>query len=81
MAEDIFNYCAALLRKHDADRYLTVAVRAGRERREALFALYAFNLEIARVREAVREPIMGHDPSAMVARRTGGDRPGSSPRT
>jgi phytoene synthase len=57
MAQDI-SFCAALLRKHDADRYLTVLF-APAERREALFALYAFNLEIARVREAVREPMMG----------------------
>ncbi len=51
------SYAAALLRKQDPDRYLT-ALFAG-ERREALFALYAFNLEIARTREAVREPVMG----------------------
>ena len=57
MAEDI-SFCAVLLRKHDADRYLTVLF-APQERQEALFALYAFNLEIARVREAVREPMMG----------------------
>lgn len=57
MAEDI-SFCAALLRKQDADRYLTVLFAAA-ERREALFALYAFNLEIARIREAVREPMMG----------------------
>jgi len=57
MAQDI-SFCAALLQKHDADRYLTVLF-APAERREALFAVYAFNLEIARVREAVREPMMG----------------------
>jgi NADH dehydrogenase [ubiquinone] 1 alpha subcomplex assembly factor 6 len=57
MAEDI-SYCAALLRRHDADRYLTALFAPG-ERREALFALYAFNLEIARMREAVSEPMMG----------------------
>jgi NADH dehydrogenase [ubiquinone] 1 alpha subcomplex assembly factor 6 len=51
------SYAAALLRSQDPDRYLT-ALFAG-ERREALFALYAFNLEIARIREAVREPMMG----------------------
>jgi len=51
------SYAAAALRKQDPDRYLT-ALFAG-ERREALFALYAFNLEIARTREAVREPMMG----------------------
>src|SRR5450432_1112798 len=57
MAEDT-SYCAALLRRHDADRYLTALFAPG-ERREALFALYAFNLEIARMREAVSEPMMG----------------------
>ena len=57
MAEHL-SYCAALLRQHDPDRYLTALFAAG-ERREALFALYAFNLEIARTREAVSEPMMG----------------------
>jgi phytoene synthase len=52
------SYCAALLRRHDPDRYLT-ALFAPAARRESLFALYAFNLEIARAREAVREPMMG----------------------
>jgi phytoene synthase len=52
------SYCAALLRRHDPDRYLT-ALFAPPARRESLFALYAFNLEIARTREAVREPMMG----------------------
>lgn len=57
MAEQL-SYCAALLRQHDPDRYLTALFAAG-ERREGLFALYAFNLEIARTREAVSEPMMG----------------------
>src|SRR5262249_24558695 len=52
------SYCAELLRKQDPDRYLT-ALFAPAERREALFALYAFNLEIARTREAISEPMMG----------------------
>ncbi|MGH6754636.1 phytoene/squalene synthase family protein [Hypericibacter sp.] len=47
-----------LLRRHDPDRYLT-ALFAPSARRESLFALYAFNLEIARTREAIREPMMG----------------------
>jgi phytoene synthase len=51
-------YCAAELRRHDSDRYLT-ALFAPASRRVDLFALYAFNLEIARAREMVREPIMG----------------------
>lgn len=51
------SYCAALLRRHDPDRYLT-ALFAPAATRESLFALYAFNLEIARTREATREPMM-----------------------
>ena len=49
--------CAALVRRHDPDRFLT-ALFAPAARREALFALYAFNHELARAREAVREPTL-----------------------
>jgi NADH dehydrogenase [ubiquinone] 1 alpha subcomplex assembly factor 6 len=49
---------AALVQRHDRDRYQTVLF-APVARREALFALYAFNYEIARVRERVTEPILG----------------------
>src|SRR5215471_10103161 len=49
---------AALVRRHDRDRYQT-ALFAPAARREALFALYAFNYEIARVRESVTEPMLG----------------------
>jgi len=52
------SYCAEALRRQDPDRYMTVLF-APADRREALFALYGFNLELARVRESVREPIMG----------------------
>ena len=47
-----------LLRQHDRDRFQT-ALFAPAAAREALFALYAFNYEIARVRESVREPMLG----------------------
>jgi NADH dehydrogenase [ubiquinone] 1 alpha subcomplex assembly factor 6 len=49
---------AALVRRHDRDRYQT-ALFAPAARREALFALYAFNYEIARVRESVTQPMLG----------------------
>ena len=49
--------CAALVRRHDPDRFLT-ALFAHAHRREALFALYAFNHELARAREAVSEPTL-----------------------
>ncbi len=53
-----FEHCAALLREADRDRYLA-ALFAPAERRDGLFALYAFNVEIARVREVAREPMPG----------------------
>ena len=49
---------AALVRRHDPDRFQTVLF-APAARREALFALYAFNYEIARVRESVTQPMLG----------------------
>jgi len=49
---------AALVRRHDRDRFQT-ALFAPAARREALLALYAFNYEIARVRESVTEPTLG----------------------
>jgi phytoene synthase len=49
---------AAELRRHDRDRYQTALFAPG-ERRDALFALYAFNYEVARIREYVREPMLG----------------------
>ncbi len=50
--------CARLLRRYDYDRFLT-GLFAPAGRREALYAVYAFNLEIARTREAVSEPMLG----------------------
>jgi phytoene synthase len=47
-----------MVRRHDRDRFQT-ALFAPARNREALFALYAFNYEIARVREIVSEPILG----------------------
>ena len=49
---------AAMVQRHDRDRYQTVLF-APAARREALFALYAFNYEIARVRETVTQPMLG----------------------
>src|ERR1700690_2414536 len=53
-----FEHCAALVREADRDRYLA-ALFAPTSHRDALFALYAFNAEIARVREVAREPMPG----------------------
>ena len=56
--EQAFAHCEALVRAADRDRFLATLF-APRERRGALFALYAFNVEIARVREVVRDPVAG----------------------
>lgn len=49
---------ASLVRMHDRDRFQT-ALFAPPAAREALFSLYAFNYEVARIREAVHEPMLG----------------------
>jgi phytoene synthase len=51
-------HCAREVRRLDRDRYLC-ALFAPADRRAALFALCAFNLEVARVRESVSEPLLG----------------------
>lgn len=51
-------YCADQVRLHDRDRYLT-ALFAPDSRRDGLFALYAFNLEVSRVRETISERLIG----------------------
>jgi phytoene synthase len=55
---DAFAHCEALVRAADKDRYLS-ALFAPAEHRDALFALYAFNLEIARIREVARAALPG----------------------
>ena len=50
--------CGRLVRRHDPDRYL-LSLLAPDDRREALFALYAFNLQVAMVREVVSQPLIG----------------------
>jgi phytoene synthase len=54
--QDAFKFCEAQVRAGDRDRYLATLF-APAEHRAAVFALYAFNLEIARIREVARTPI------------------------
>ena len=49
---------ASLARAQDRDRFYS-ALFAPAEKREALFALIAFNYEIARMREIISEPLIG----------------------
>src|ERR1044071_6481907 len=55
---DTAAFCEKLVREQDPDRYFATLF-APAERRPGLFALYAFNTEIARVRESVSDPIPG----------------------
>jgi len=52
------SYCAEQVRLYDHDRFMTV-IFAPAAAREHLFALYAFNIELAKVREIVSEPLIG----------------------
>ncbi|PWC55529.1 phytoene/squalene synthase family protein [Azospirillum sp. TSO22-1] len=52
------SYCGQEVRRYDNDRFLT-CLFAPAERRETLFALCAFNIEIAKTREVVSEPMLG----------------------
>ncbi|OYQ32959.1 phytoene synthase [Niveispirillum lacus] len=58
MAPPALSACAEAVRKHDNDRFLT-ALFAPSSVREDLFALYAFNHEVAKTREVVTEPTLG----------------------
>lgn len=58
MDASVLDYCAVQVRRYDRDRYLCAAL-APPEARARLIALFAFNLEIARVREIAREPVIG----------------------
>jgi len=51
--------CRQDIRTNDPDRYFA-SLFAPPETRSALWTLYAFNMEIARVREIVSEPMIGH---------------------
>ena len=55
---DAFDHCEELVRAGDKDRFLATLF-APQKYRRALYALYAFNLEVARTREAAREPMPG----------------------
>lgn len=53
------SYCAGQVRRFDNDRFICSLFAPAAER-EAMAAVYAFNLEVARIREIAREPLLGH---------------------
>jgi len=55
---DSFDHCEDLVRTGDKNRFLATLF-APQKYRRALYALYAFNLEVARTREMAREPMPG----------------------
>jgi 15-cis-phytoene synthase len=56
--QDAFVYCAELVRTSDRDRFIA-SLFAPAERRSALLAVYAFNAEVARVREVAHSALPG----------------------
>jgi phytoene synthase len=56
--QDAFVYCRQLVRETEKDRFLS-ALFTPQDKRDGLFALYAFDGEIARVRDIAREPMPG----------------------
>lgn len=50
--------CQELVRRHDRDRFLSTLF-APDEKRAHLLALYAFNVDVLRIRDAVTEPSLG----------------------
>lgn len=55
---EAFAVCEATVRRHDPDRYFASLFSPAGER-PLLFALYAFNYEIARAAVRAREPLLG----------------------
>lgn len=58
MRNSEISYCGQLVRAHDPDRFL-ISMFAPARAREALWALFAFNHEIAKTREVVTETRLG----------------------
>ena len=56
--EDSAAFCAEQVRSHDFERYASTLF-INPDKRRALLALYAFNVEISRVREQVSQPLPG----------------------
>jgi len=58
MPADSFAACEALVRNADYDRYVS-ALFVPAERRAQVFAVFAFNYEVAKTAENVSQPLMG----------------------
>src|SRR5215469_8524256 len=56
--QDAVSYCTELVRGADRDRYIATLF-APASYRDALYALYAFNVELTQVRDRAREAAAG----------------------
>jgi len=56
--DECFTHCEDLVRRGDKDRFLA-SLFAPADKRRYIFALYAFNLEIARIRDLVSDALPG----------------------
>jgi phytoene synthase len=74
---DAFAHCENLVRAGDKDRWLA-SLFAPADRRPHLFALYAFDLEVARVRALARGPMAGEIRLQWWREALAGTRPGEA---
>src|SRR5262245_2139842 len=58
MSDNVYAHCQALVRASDKDRFVA-SLFAPADHRRHLFALYAFNLEVARIGELAHDPLAG----------------------
>src|SRR5262245_9813342 len=74
---EAFAHCEALVRASDKDRFLS-ALFAPAVHRGALHALYAFNIELSRVGELVKEALAGEVRLQWWREAVMGERPGEA---
>jgi phytoene synthase len=74
---DSFAHCENLAREADKDRWLATLF-APADRRPHLYALYAFDVEVARVRAVAREPMAGEIRLQWWREAISGTRPGEA---
>jgi phytoene/squalene synthetase len=77
MSADDYRHCETLVRDADKDRFLS-ALFAPAARRDALFALYAFHVEITRIPLLAREPFAAAIRLQWWRDALGGERPGEA---
>jgi phytoene synthase len=75
--DEAFAHCEALVRASDKDRFLS-ALFAPAEDRGALYALYAFNIELSRIGDLVKEPLAGEVRLQWWREAVSGQRPGEA---